>query len=71
MDEIMESDFVVLGWQGDPYQKVLPDEGIIELESQIQTGFKKGVVTRAVAGIESKMETMGKGMVELSQLSHS
>ena len=71
MDEIMESDFVILGWRGESYQKVLPEEGSVELENQIQGGFKKGVVTRAVAGIESKLESMSKGMVELSQLSHN
>jgi hypothetical protein len=64
-DEIMESDFVVLGWRGDPYQKILPDEGSVELENQISIGLKKGVVTRVVAGVESKLESMGKGMVEL------
>ena len=70
-DEIMESDFVVLGWRGEAYQKILPEEGSAELESRIATGFKKGDVTRVVAGVESKLESMSKGMVELSQLTHN
>ena len=70
-DEVMETDFVVLGWRGEPYQRTLPEEGSVELENQIAVGFKKGVVTRAVAGIESKVEGLSKGMVELSQLTHN
>jgi hypothetical protein len=71
VDEIMESDFVVLGWKGDPYQRILPHEGSLELENQIAAGFKKGVVTRVVAGVESKMESMNQGLIELSQLTHN
>jgi hypothetical protein len=70
-DEIMESDFVILGWKGDTYQKVLPNEGSLELENQIAAGFKKGVVTRVVAGVESKLEVLNQGLVELSKLSHN
>ena len=72
VEEIMESDFVILGGRSDDtYQKILPNEGSMELENQISVGFKKGVVTRVVAGVESRLESMSKGMVELSQLTHT
>ena len=66
----MESDFVVLGWRGETYQKGFPEEGSVELENKIAFGFKKGDITCVVAGVEAKLESMSKGMVELLHTTH-
>ena len=55
-DEVIETDFVILGWRGEPYRRTLPDEGVWNLKTKLLWASKRAWSLGRLQGLKLKLK---------------